>query len=111
MLVSVVCDGVRVRVHVYWRTEVVLEAVVLLDWRSPRPLEGLDPGQRVGPGSGGAEAHHGAGGTRGTCWAGRTGRHLLGGRMVMVVATMVSTMISAGISTRVLPVTIIKHGG
>ena len=23
MLVSVVCDGVRVRVHVYWRTEVV----------------------------------------------------------------------------------------
>ena len=39
MLVSVVCDGVRVRVHVYW-TEVVLETVPL------SPLHALYPGQR-----------------------------------------------------------------
>ena len=100
MVVSVVCDGVRVRVHVYW-TEVVVR-------RSPRPLESLDAGQRVGPGRGGAHADHRAGRAGRTCWAGRTGRHLGGWRMVMV-STMVSTMVSM-ISTMVLPVTIIKHG-
>ena len=100
MVVSVVCDGVRVRVHVYW-TEVVVS--------SPRPLESLDAGQRVGPGRGGAHADHRAGRAGRTCWAWRTGRHLGGWRMVMV-STMISTMISM-ISTMVLPVTIIKHGG
>ena len=47
MVVSVVCDGVRVRVHVYW-TEVVVEALLVLCW--PPPLQSLNPGQRAGPG-------------------------------------------------------------
>ena len=105
MLVSVVCDGVGVRVHVY-RTEVLMKSRVL---ESSAPLEALDAGQRVGPGGGGAHADHGAGWAGRTCGTGRTGGHL-GWRMVMV-ATVVSTMISTMVSTMVLPVTIVKHGG
>ena len=71
MLVSVVCDGVvGVRVHVY-RTEVMMKARVLRPHTTP--LEALDAGQRVGAGSGGAHADHGAGWTGRTCRAGRTG--------------------------------------
>ena len=76
MLVSVVCDGVGVRVHVY-RTQVVgvVREPALLPGCPLAPLEALDPGQGVGPagGGGGAHADHGAGWTGRTCRAGRTG--------------------------------------
>ena len=106
MVVSVVCDGVRVRVHVY-RTEVVMKSRVL---KSSTPLEALDAGQRVGPGGGGAHGDHGAGWAGRTCGTGRTGGHL-GWRMVMVATVVSTTMISTMVATMVLPVTIVKHGG
>ena len=71
MLVSVVCEGVRVRVHVYWTEVVVVVKARVL--RCPRPLESLDAGERVGPGSRGAHADHRAGGAGRTGWARRTG--------------------------------------
>ena len=73
MLVSVVCEGVRVRVHVYWTEVVVVVVVEARVLRTPSPLESLDAGQRVGPGGGGAHTDHRAGGAGRTCWAGRTG--------------------------------------